>query len=119
MEMLTAKTPEMVRKEIWTHLLAYNLLRSVMDQASPLIDYDRARLSLQGARQHFIQTLALLATTTKTVRQRLYAHLLQEIAADLLPQRPNRHEPRVVKRRPKPFPRMRQPRSVLKAKLAA
>ncbi|MCG8363742.1 MAG: IS4 family transposase [Pseudanabaenales cyanobacterium] len=119
MEMLTAKTPEMVRKEIWSHLLAYNLLRSVMEQASSLIDYDRARLSLQGARQHFNQTLPLLATTTKAVRQRLYAHLLQDIAADQLPQRPNRHEPRVVKRRPKPFPRMRQPRAVLKAKLAA
>ncbi len=42
-----------------------------------------------------------------------------EIATDLLPERPNRQEPRVVKQRPKPFPRMRQPRSVLKAKLAA
>ena len=118
MEMLTAKTPEMACKEIWSHLLAYNLLRSVMEQASSLIDYDRARLSLQGARQHFNQTLALLATTTKAVRQRLYAHLLQDIAADQLPQRPNRYEPRVVKRRPKPFPRMRRPRAVLKAKLA-
>lgn len=109
----------MVRKEIWSHLLAYNLLRSVMEQASPLIDYDRTHFSLQGARQHFNQTLALLATTTKVVRQRLYANLLQDIAADQLPQRPNRHEPRVVKRRPKPFPRMRQPRAILKAKLAA
>jgi hypothetical protein len=49
----------------------------------------------------------------------LYQHLLKAVAADLLPDRPNRREPRVVKRRPKPFPRMRQPRSVLKAKLAA
>lgn len=31
----------------------------------------------------------------------------------------NRHEPTVVKHRPKPFPRMRQPRAVLKAKIAA
>ena len=38
MEMLAAKTLEMERKEIWSHLLAYNLLRSVMEQASPLID---------------------------------------------------------------------------------
>lgn len=119
MEMLTAKTPEMVRKEIWSHLLAYNLLRSIMEQASPLVRYERNRLSLQGARQHFNQMLPLLATTTKQVRKRLYAHLLQDIADDPLPQRPDRHEPRVVKRRPKPFPRMRQPRAVLKAKLAA
>ncbi len=119
MEMLTAKTPEMVRQEIWTHLLGYNLLRSVMEQAAPLLDYERTRLSLQGTRQHFNQTLALLATVTNAARKRLYSHLLGDVAADRLPHRPNRQEPRVVKRRPKPFPRMRQPRSVLKAKLAA
>ena len=119
MEMLTAKTPEMVRKEIWTHLLAYNLLRSVMEKAAPLLNYHRSRLSLQGTRQLFIQMLPLLANTTQLVRQRLYAHLLDDIAADALPVRPNRHEPRVVKRRPKPFPRMKQPRAVLKAKIAA
>jgi hypothetical protein len=118
MEMLTAKTPEMVCKEIWTHLLAYNLLRTLMEQAAPLLAYQRARLSFQGARQQFNQLLALLATTTNTARQRLYDHLLQSIADDPLPLRPNRHEPRVVKRRPKPFPRMRLPRNVLKAKLA-
>ncbi len=119
MEMLTAKTPEMVRKEIWSHMLAYNLLRSVMEQSSPLLRYERNRLSLQGTRQHFQQILTLLATTSKATRQRLYDHLLQDIASDPLPLRPNRHEPRVVKRRPKPFPRMRQPRNILKAKLAA
>ncbi|QUY46096.1 IS4 family transposase (plasmid) [Acaryochloris marina S15] len=119
MEMLTAKTPEMVRKDIWSHLLGYNLLRSLMEQAAPWAEYDRSRLSLQGARQHFNQMLVLLATATQAIRQRLYAHLLENIATDLLPVRPHRLEPRVVKRRPKPFPRMRQPRSVLKANLAA
>ena len=119
MEMLTAKTPDMVRKELWTHLLAYNLLRSIMEQAAPQLDYQRLRLSFQGTRQHFRQALALLAITDEATRLRLYAHLLQAIAADALPLRPNRHEPRVVKRRPKPFPRMRLPRNVLKAKLAA
>lgn len=119
MEMIPAKTPEMVCKELWTHLLAYNLLRSVMEQAAPRLDYQRARLSLQGTRQHFRQVLPLLATTTDSGQQRLYDYLLKDIAADRLPLRPDRQEPRVVKRRPKPFPRMRQPRAVLKAKLAA
>ncbi len=119
MEMLTAKTPEMVRKDIWAHLLGYNLLRSLMEYAAPLADEARSRLSLQGTRQQFNQMLVLLATAAQRTRQRLYTHLLETIANDLLPVRPHRHEPRVVKRRPKPFPRMRQPRSVLKAKLAA
>ncbi|PZD75079.1 hypothetical protein C1752_00206 [Acaryochloris thomasi RCC1774] len=119
MEMLTAKTPQMVRKDIWAHLLGYNLLRSLMEYAAPLADDARTQLSLQGARQHFNQMLALLAIATRATSKRLYAHLLESIAFDLLPARPNRHEPRVVKRRPKSFPRMRQPRAVLKAKLAA
>ncbi len=119
MEMLTAKTPDMVRKEIWTHLLAYNLLRTVMEKAVPLVDYCRSQLSLQGTRQQLNQMLALLATAGKSTRRRLYNHLLEQVANDNLPSRPHRQEPRVVKRRPKPFPRMRQPRSVLKAKLAA
>ena len=61
MEMLTAKTPEMVRQEIWAHLLGYNLLRSVMEQAAPLVGDARTRLSLQGTRQQFNQMLTLLA----------------------------------------------------------
>lgn len=119
MEMLTAKTPEMVRKELWAHLLAYNLLRSVMEPAASLGKVERNRLSLQGTRQHFLQMIPLLATTNKATRQRLYSHLLKDIADDKLPLRPKRHEPRVVKRRPKSFPRMKQPRSILKEKLAA
>lgn len=120
MEMLTAKTPEMVRKEIWTHLFAYTLLRTLMWQAAFASQRIPFQLSLQGARQQFNHMLTLLATTiAKSFRQRLYQVLLKQIATDLLPVRPHRSEPRVVKRRPKPFPRMQQPRSVLKAKLAA
>jgi hypothetical protein len=117
MEMLRSKTPEMARKELWSHLLAYNLLRSIMEQATPLNGHARDRLSFQGTRQQFQHLIPLLATAGKVMRQRLYRLLLERVALDLLPFRPHRQEPRVVKRRPKPFPRMRQHRSVLKAKL--
>lgn len=119
MDLLTAKTPTMVQKELWSHLLAYNLIRTVMEDAAPIARYARSRLSFQGTRQQFNTMLSLCANLGKTIRKRLYRHLLLQIAADLLPIRPDRHEPRVVKRRPKPFPRMKQPRSVLKAKIAA
>lgn len=119
MEMLSAKTPTMVRKEVWAHLLAYNLLRTLMGQAAQLSKHSLPQFSLQGTRQQFNQMMTLLATVGKSTRQRLYRILLEQIASDLLPLRPHRLEPRVVKRRPKPFPRMRQPRSVLKAKLVA
>ena len=119
MEMITAKTPSMVRKEIWTHLLAYTLLRTVMWQATVHSKHTPFHLSFQTTRQQLNQILALLATAGEHRRRRLYQFLLKQVANNLLPLRPHRSEPRVVKRRPKPFPRMQQPRSILKAKLAA
>ena len=92
-----------------------------MEKAAPSLDYQRLKLSFQGTRQLFIQTLTLLATADEVVvrQERIYAHLLKDIADDALPLRPHRQEPRVVKRRPQAFPRMRAPRAVLQSKLAA
>jgi Transposase DDE domain/Insertion element 4 transposase N-terminal len=119
MEMLRAKTPEMVRKELWSHLLAYNLIRSLMLQAAKTTEHSPFRCSFQGTRQLFNQVIPLLRLARKVDRRRAYQALLESIVSVLLPIRPNRQEPRVVKRRPKPFPRMRQPRSVLKARLVS
>jgi len=115
MEMLTANPPEMVQKDLWAHLLAYNLLRTVMLETAQSSGQTLSKLSLQGTRQQFNQMIPLLAITTKKVRQRLYQSLMEVVAKDLLPFRPLRYEPRVVKRRPKPFPRMNKPRYVLKS----
>ena len=119
MEMLLGKTPEMVRKEIWAHLMAYNLLRTLMWKASEQFNVSPLRISLQGCRQHLKSFMAGLASATAKVCQRLYNQLLKVITEKLVPLRPNRVEPRVNKRRPKNYPRMRQPRSVLKAKMTA
>jgi len=119
MEMIAAKTPEMVQKDIWMHLLAYNLLRTLMWQAAQASETPPLRLSVQGTRQQFNHLRPLLAHATPQHRRFLYATLLEMVQGQVVPFRPNRKEPRVVKRRPKPFPRMQQPRSVLKAKLAA
>jgi hypothetical protein len=82
-------------------------------QVSPL------RISLQGCRQHLKNFVAELASATIIESQRVYCQLLEVITDKLVPLRPNRVEPRVKKRRPKNSPRMRQPRSVLKANLTA
>jgi hypothetical protein len=119
MEMIAAKTPEMVQKEIYMHLLAYNLLRTLMGQSVQSTQVSPLRLSLQGTRQQFNHFRPQLAMATEPQRRQCYTSLLSVIADLLVPLRPNRVEPRVVKRRPKPFPRMQQPRSALKAKLAA
>jgi hypothetical protein len=77
------------------------------------------RVSLQGCRQHLNNFVAELASATIQECQRLYRQLWQVYTDKLVPLRPHRVEPRVKKRRPKNYPRMRQPRSVLKANLTA
>lgn len=118
MEMLLAKTPEMVRKEIWVHLMAYNLLRTLMWKAVGKCNASPLRLSLQDCRQHLNSFVAELVSAAAKPRQRLYTQLLKVIPQKLVSLRPNRVEPRVKKRRPKNYPRMRQPCSALKARLA-
>jgi hypothetical protein len=118
MEMIVAKTPQIVQKDIWVHLLAYNLLRTLIWQAAQQTGASALRFSLQGTRQQFNHFRPQLADTPAQVRRRLYFALLTVMSDRLVPLRPHRHEPRVVKQRPKSFPRMQQPRSILKAKLA-
>lgn len=118
-EMIAAKTPQMVKKDLWMHLLAYNLLRTLMWQASEHSTAAALRLSLQGTRQQLNHARPLLFGATSQQRFHHYRVLLRLIAQLIVPVRPNRHEPRVLKRRPKPFPRMQQPRSILKAKRVA
>lgn len=119
MEMLRGKTPSMVRKEIYVHLLAYNLLRTLMWEAGKTVGVSPLRVSLQGTRQHLGNFISKLADAGVNKRKRLYRTLLQVIAHKLVPHRPGRVEPRVKKLRPKAYGWMQQPRAVLKRKLAA
>jgi len=119
MDILRGKTPEIVRKEIYAHLLAYNLLLPVMWSAGTTHHVDPLRLSLQGTRQLFDNFVPQLAVTSTQKRTRLYQILLKTIAHKLLPERPKRCEPRVRKRRPKSYPLMRKPRQVLREECLA
>jgi hypothetical protein len=119
MEMLRGKTPEMVRKEIFVHLMAYNLLRTLMWESAHKVGVSPLRVSLQGTRQHLENFLSQLADATYKKRQRLYRILLQVVSHKLVLHRPDRFEPRLKKLRPKSYGWMQQPRAVLKRKLAS
>jgi len=119
MDMLRTKSPEMARKEIAIYFLAYNLIRSLMDQAAKTCDQDPLRLSFKGTLQHLNTFLPLLAVATPKERKYAYETLLCMVANERLPDRPHRFEPRVVKRRPKSSRWMQEPRAVLKQKLSA
>lgn len=117
MDLLRCKSPSMVQKEIAAHLLAYNLVRSVMAKAAYLAGLLPRQLSFKGALQllrAFEQNLRHSPCARLTIRQ---AYLLAGIAQMKVPYRPWRVEPREVKRRPKPFKRLAEPRNVVRVRL--
>ncbi|MCH7686694.1 MAG: IS4 family transposase [Planctomycetes bacterium] len=111
MDVLRCKTPEMVRKEIWAHLLAYNLIRTVMAQAALAHGKHPRHLSFTRAMRTLEAFRPTLAHTDCKHLPTLYEYLLRAIAAHEIGNRSNRLEPRQRKRRPKPYKLMTQPRN--------
>jgi len=117
MEILRCKCPDMIRKEIATHLLAYNLVRTVMAQAAQLAHVLPRQLSFKATIQvlnAFEENLRFCPRARLTTR---HAIVLVSIAQAILPVRPDRVEPRAVKRRPKPCKLLTQPRHVMRQRL--
>ena len=117
MDVLRCKTAQMVRKEVAVHLLAYNLIRSVTAQAAYLARVLPRRVSFKAALQTLNAFLHNLRHCPQRSLPQRHATLLAGIARLLLPVRPNRVEPRAVKRRPKPHRLLTQPRNVVRARL--
>jgi hypothetical protein len=114
MDHLRCKTPHRVRNELWMHLLAYNLVRRVMALAAIQAQLEPWQISFKGALQTLHQFLPLLmfCTTPDTGCDALLAG----VATHLVGQRPDRYEPRGVKRRPKLYPRLQKSRADYKNK---
>ena len=112
MDVLRCKTPEMVRKEIWAHLLAYNLLRTVMAVAAAQSKVEPRKISFKGAKQAVTAFAPKIEAAAPAGRARLIDALLATVACHRVGYRPGRWEPRATKRRPKPGVRLMQPRAV-------
>jgi hypothetical protein len=114
MEMLRTKTPEMVRKEVAMHLLGYNLIRGIMAEAARTEKVPPSRVSFTGA----LHTVRAFEESHLYDADRIRADLprLLELIAkkSLVGGRPDRYEPRAVKRRPKPHPLLTMPRGEAK-----
>jgi hypothetical protein len=118
MDVLRSKTPDVVRKEIYMHLLAYNLIRGLIWQAASRHGRSLHRLSFAGAVDRLNAAGPYLWLFQGTQRAGiLWELLLRWIAEDELPHRPNRIEPRAVKRRPKEYDLLNKPRRVLQRAL--
>jgi hypothetical protein len=98
MDVLRAKTPEMIGKEIWCHILAYNLLRGVMVESAKRHDLMPRQLSVKGA----MQTIESFTAPMMAIdgNEAIYSALLKTVSAHRVGNRPGRLEPRKRKRRP-------------------
>lgn len=110
LDVLRGKTPAMVQKELWAHLLVYNLIRKVMAQAAANHGLDPRTLSFKGALQTLNAfALPLLTCSAASLPDTILA-LLEAIVRHRVGNRPGRLEPRARKRRPKPYPLLTRPR---------
>jgi hypothetical protein len=107
MDHLSCRTPENLDREIRLHFLVHNLVRRLMLEAARRHRVALERVSFAGslaaARRY---SEALLQARSEARRFQLREELFRVLAADLVPDRPGRREPRAVKRRPKPYPRL-------------
>ncbi len=114
-----SKSPEMVRKELWTTILGYNLIRSTAAAAAVLHEKQPRQISFTGTCQYVLSSWMLLSCDLIAAdRVKGYCRrMLSQIAECEVANRPGRLEPRVLKRRRHGYKLMQEPRSVLRAKL--
>ena len=120
MEELRCKTPELVRKEIWTHILAYNLIRTIMAQAATRHDILPRTISFKATIQTleaFQPLLAFHNQHCKPILNQLFHHVIEIVVVNSVADRPDRFEPRRKKRRPKPYDRLMKPRNEAKREM--
>lgn len=114
MEKLRCKSPDMVRKELRMFVIAYNLIRSLMQEASSRWNCQLSRISFKasvGITRQFSPSLNAMRCSRKN-QQRIMDEMLWIIASEQIPDRPGRSEPRALKERPKPYARLSSPRAI-------
>jgi len=109
----------MVRKELWTGVLAYNLIRQTMAQSAWEHGISPRQLSFTAAMQQLAATWGLLPLADDHLALLLVQTHCEHLAHHEVGHRPNRIEPRAVKRRPKPHALLTLPRADARAALLA
>jgi len=112
MDVLRCLTPDLIERELQMHFVAYNLIRCIMQRAALTHHADINRLSFKGCLdtvRQFANALHGAEDKPRTVAA-MVDEMLLAIARDPNPKRPNRSEPRAVKRRRKNFHLLTKPR---------
>jgi hypothetical protein len=113
METLSCKSPEMIEKELWVYLLAYNLIRLLMSQSALLNNVLPRQLSFKHTLQLWLSWRQCGVISCEENIVQLSTLIAQKKVAN----RPGRMEPRAVKRRPKPMPLLTKKRGEARAEI--
>jgi putative transposase len=117
MDHLRCQTPFMVDKEVWANVLSYNLLRKVGAQAALTHGCHPRQLSFTATKQAVEGSWHALSVAEPDQALALGQYLLHEVSKQRVGDRPNRCEPRAVKRRPKKQKWLTKPRAEARAEL--
>jgi DDE family transposase len=117
MDHLRCQTPFMVEKEIWAHFLGYNLIRKASCQAALLQEVHPREVSFTATKQTVNAARSQLTQASRAERVRQGELLLRAVGNQRVGHRPDRCEPRLVKRRPKQYKHLRVPRAQARARL--
>jgi hypothetical protein len=117
MDILRCKTPEMVRKEMWMCLLAYNLIRQTLLQSARKAGVSPRALSFTAAAQSIAASWLVIVLSDDALATLLIDAASVSLAAHVVGHRPGRLEPRAIKRRPKPHDLLTKPRAQARAEM--
>jgi len=115
MDMIHCKTPAMSRKALWAHLLGYNLVRKVIAQAAREHDLAPRQISFKGAKDILEAFQQRLYACDDDHRDAAYRDLFVAIATHQVGNRPDRFEPRRLKRRHDKYQHLGMPRAQARA----
>ncbi len=111
MNHLSCKTPEMIRKEITMFMTAYNLVRTMMLEAAQVAGIQASRISFTSAAALTEEWMRIVLMRKPGISKNEFMRTFFEMLAEnIVPMRPGRSEPRVVKRTEQRFPKMKKAR---------
>jgi hypothetical protein len=115
MDVLSCQTPQMNEKEMWIHLLAYNLIRLLMAQAALDAGVHPRELSFKHTVQMWTEWTSQQLPNNPALHNSTLFRLIAQLRVG---NRPGRIEPRARKRRPKPYPWLKVPRTEARRQIA-
>ena len=118
-DVIRSQNPDGVRKEIIARVTAINIVRTIMLEASIEHDVDPQRISFVGALRIIIGFSPALASSSIWLLPLIYRAMLTEIASVIVPERPGRIEPRMVRREWQHYPSLKKTRKLWRLKYVA